>query len=444
MRILILGAGDVGTHLARVLSMVGEVVVMDRSPDALAQIEESLDVLTVKGDVTHRRSLLGVDAHKTELVVAVTGSDDTNLIGAALAAELGAERTVARVDDPNFYDSKAGIEEGILGVHAVLCASLLVGQELLRLIAAEDADATCILARGSLMLTALKLRGSEPVCGEKVSDLELPALTRIELVQRDGRALRPVEVARFEVGDELLVMGPPVAAIQGTRKIRGLPPKRGMLIGGGDVGMQLGKLLGQLERRVQIVERSAPRAEQLAEELPHVNVILGDGSSIATLRDEHIGTADYVVAVTRSDEVNLMACLLARDLGVQATYTLLHRHGYDEVYRHLGVRGTTGPHDVLAAAVTQFLPSDQAPPVPFGNTGLDCRELRLPTAGAFSRPVQDLALPAGIHLVGRAWRGRSLEPTHPLTPGQSLVFVAPRDKRAALDRRLKRLLLELA
>lgn len=209
MRILILGAGDVGTHLARVLSMVGEVVVMDRSPDALAQIEESLDVLTVKGDVTHRRSLLGVDAHKTELVVAVTGSDDTNLIGAALAAELGAERTVARVDDPNFYDSKAGIEEGILGVHAVLCASLLVGQELLRLIAAEDADATCILARGSLMLTALKLRGSEPVCGEKVSDLELPALTRIELVQRDGRALRPVEVARFEVGDELLVMGPP-------------------------------------------------------------------------------------------------------------------------------------------------------------------------------------------------------------------------------------------
>lgn len=438
MRILILGAGAVGTHLARVLSKLGEVVVMDRVPSALAQLEEGADVLTIKGDVTHRRALLAADAHRADLVVAVTGSDDANLLAAALAAEAGAQRTVARVDDPNFYSSKTGVEEGVLGVDAVLCASLLVGQDLLRQIAAEDANVTRLLARGSLLVSSVTLRGLEPACGQKLSDQEPVSPTRLELVIRAGRALRPLDVARMEVGDELILSGPPIPTIQSVRKLRGIAPKRAMLIGGGDVGMQLGRLLSSMERRVQIVEKSPTRAEQLAEELPKVNVILGDGSSIATLRDEHIGSADYVVAVTRSDEVNLLASLLARDLGVHATYTLLHRHGYEEVYRHLGVRGTTGPHDVLAAAVTQLLPSGIAPPIPFGSSGLNLREVTLPSGKKATRSIRDVAVPPGVFLVGRVEDGVSVATDVPVRAGQTLVFLVSPDKMRGLDRYVER------
>lgn len=444
MRILVLGAGDVGTHLARVLSRAGDVVVMDRAPSALAEIEESLDVLTVKGDVTHRRSLLAADVHKAELVVAVTGSDNANLIGAALSAELGAGRTVARVDDPQFYESSTGIEEGMLGVHAVLCASLLIGQDILRLIATADCEEARMMARGSLLLSLIKLRGHEPACGESIASLDLVGATRLALVVRDGRSYSPVEITRLEMGDQLIVAGPPVATILSTRRLCGIAAKRGMVIGGGDVGMQLGRLLSQFERRVQIVERESARAEQIAETLPKVNVILGDGSSIATLRDEHIASANYLVAVTRSDEVNLMSSLLARDLGVPATYTLLHRHGYEEVYRHLGVRGTTGPHDVLAAAVTQFLPGDEAAVVPLGSSGLLCRELRLSPRGSFSKPLSDLALPVGAHLIARAIDGRSVDPKQPLTPGQTLVLAAPRERAKELNQRIHRLVVELS
>ncbi|MBL4683554.1 MAG: NAD-binding protein, partial [Nannocystaceae bacterium] len=134
MKIVIIGGGGVGRYLATALTEDAEVVVIDRDPANLAEVEDSVDALTLRGDATHRATLRQAEVHKADLVVAVTGSDTVNVAAAALAADMGALRSVARVDDPGFYETKAAHESQVLGIHAVLCASRLVAAELLRML----------------------------------------------------------------------------------------------------------------------------------------------------------------------------------------------------------------------------------------------------------------------------------------------------------------------
>lgn len=441
MNILILGAGEVGAHLARVLSSTCHVVLIDRDEEALASVEDGLDVLTVMGDITHRKALEQAGAAEAAMVVAVTGSDDANLVGAALAAELGANRTVARVDDASFYRTNSGVESGVLGIHAVLCAARLVGDELVRLITQESADSVTSFARNALSVATIQVRESHPVWGKSTASLPLEKDCQLALVVRDGRARPLAEIARTEVGDVLVLSGDTTRMVVTCRNIVGGEPQRGMVIGGGDVGLQFSRMLSTFEKRVQLIERNAARAEFVAEKLPAVNVIRGDGSSIATLRDEHIQSVDYVAALTRTDEVNLMVSLIAREMGVKSTYTLVHRPGYEEIYRHLGVHGTTGPHDVLAAAVERLLPRRR---VQGGRqlkgTSLECIEYVVPKSLREPIGIDRLALPPGVFLIGRAKDEHEiLHPQDPIGPEQTLVLAAPEHKVHELEQRLGRM-----
>lgn len=441
MKVIILGAGEVGAHLGRVLSSTCQVVLIDRNEEALSAVEDGLDVLTVVGDITHRKVLEQAGADLAAMVVAVTGSDDANLIGAALAAELGASRTVARVDDASFYRTKSGVESGVLGIHAVLCAARLVGDELIRLIAQSAADAVFSFARNALSVATIQVRESHPVWGKSALSVPLERECALVLVARDGRARSAVDVARIEVGDVLVLAGDPTQMVVTCRNIVGAEPLRGMVIGGGDVGLQLARMLATFERRVQVVEKNAARAEFVAEQLPSVNVIRGDGSSIATLRDEHIQSVDYVAALTRTDEVNLMVSLIARDMGVRSTYTLVHRPGYEDIYRHLGVHGATGPHDVLAAAVERLLPKRHIKGgQELKGTGLECVEFVVPRSLKEPIGLDRLMLPPGVFLLGRAGNQQELLGAQDhLEAGQTLVFATPDHKTRELEQRLGRL-----
>ncbi len=427
MKILILGAGEVGAHLARVLASRAEIILIDRNQHALNSVEEALDVLSVCGDITHRKVLQAAGAAQAALVVAVTGSDDANLIGAALAAEVGAKRSVARVDDASFYQTGSAVENGVLGIHAVLCAARLVGDELLRLIAEESADSVDAFGRNALQVATVSVKEFHPVCGKLTSSVQVEKGCEISLIFRDGRALTPVEATRLEMGDVVAITGEPVRLAASCRYLTGTGRKRAMIVGGGDVGMQLASTLASFEGRVQLVEKDIRRAEFLAERLSSVNIIRGDGSSIATLQDEHVRSVDYILALTRSDEVNLMVSLVARDLGVPSTYALVHRPGYDEIYRHLGVHGTTGPHDVLTAAVERLLPQAKLQGgVALPHSNLECLEFAVPRKLTKEMPLSRLSLPPGTHLLGRVEDGKGvLGSSRPLNCEQTLIVAAP-------------------
>lgn len=440
MKVVILGAGDVGTHLARVLSKDIEIVLIDRNPNALDAAEEELDVLTVRGDITHRRALLNAEVHKAALVIAVTGSDDANVVGAALSAELGAVRTVARVDDSSFYRTKSGTEAGVLGIHSVLCAARLIGDEMLRTIASVDADAVWNLAQNRVQMGLLTLRSSHPATGKPARSLNLEGNCTVNAVIREGKARSLADLERLEVGDRVLVAGRPLELAPSLRKLTGAIDRRGVIVGGGDVGLQLAEMLSTFEGRVQIIERDAERCDLLAERLPNVDILRGDGTAVATLRDEHIESADYLVSLTRSDEVNLMVSLIAKDLGVPSCFALVHRPGYSEIYHHLGVRDTTGPHEVFTNMVRRLLPqSGVLAKYSIARSPLSLFEILVPEIGTTTYSYEQLALPVSAVIAGHSLHIDSIQTERVVRSGDTLAIVAPDAQEKNLVDRIERL-----
>ena len=175
MRVVVLGAGEVGTHVGRELSQEGnDVVLVDRRADALSRAEESLDALALAGDATHWAVLEAAEVGRADLVVAVTGSDEVNVVAAALSAKLGARRTVARVDAPSFYRTGGGVERGVLGIHSLLCASRLVSEELLRLVEQLDARYVGNFCGNALQVALMPVLDGSQALGRSPQDLKLP------------------------------------------------------------------------------------------------------------------------------------------------------------------------------------------------------------------------------------------------------------------------------
>lgn len=442
MKAVIMGAGESGVHLARRLTAddVGaDVVLVDRDPEALKVAEEVADVLTMAGDITHFQVQRRAGVAKADLVVALTGSDETNMVAAGLAAQAGALRTMARADSHGLYRSPMAVEVGALGIGHLLCASRLVDRELRRLIRACHADWVEDFASYTIRTLLLTVTDSSPVLGRSAAGARVAGAEHIAAVVRDRVVRPPGEIARLESGDQLLLVGSPADISHSQHQLLGtLRKRRAVLIGGGDVGAQLAATLCKTERRVLVVERDAQRCQQLAELLPQASVVQGDGTSIALLTDQQIHSADYVLAVTRSDEANLMASLLSRDLGVKHTFSIVHRHGYADVYAHLGVHGTAGPHEVVAKTVLSLLPEGgvmarwQLP---------DCShevvEYQL-DAGTRDLTVEGLAAPPGCILLAVARDHQFLRPTHNLAlQGRDhLLFAQPHHARKEMLKRL--------
>ncbi len=442
MRVVIVGAGDVGTYLARALSSRNaEVIVVDRRQERLDRVEEQADVLTLYGDATHWSTLREAGVDKADITLVMTSSDDANVVAAALSVQEGARRAVARVDDPSFYRTSGGVEAGMLGIHAVLCASRLVSQELLRMVRAVDAEFVSDFAGNTLQIAQARLGDTAPVLGTAASAIALQGDAHVAGVVRDLVLRAPEDVGHLEPDDALLIAGSPRAIDGAIRAVTGVRPhRRTVIIGGGDVGFQLARGLAETGRRVQVIELDLERCHFLAQALPDITVIHGDGTNIHTLRDEAVDRADFLLSVTRSDEVNLMASLLGADLGVPWTYALVHRPGYTEVYDHLGIHGTAGPHEQIWRMVQWMLPAS-GPLLREALPGCthELFEFQLPGVLASGATLGDLVLPPEALVVALA-RGASVVRPRASTELEGfdhMVVAAPPSLAATVERRLR-------
>lgn len=449
MRALILGAGEAGRFLAASLSHDAEVVVVDNDAAALAEAEEALDVLVVQGDATHRRVLERAEAHRADVAVAVTGSDAINVAAAVMAKAAGVGRTIARVDDPGFYHGQEGLERDVAGIDACICASRLVGRELLRLVGSSDTGFSASLGGGTAHVALLGLDETSPLRGESPTRLRSRGQAAggsgeavVRALLRGGTLRAAHEVEALDEGDRLLVVGSPLAVAALVRRNRAGGRDRVTLVGGGDVGLQLANMFATLVGDVRLVESSRVRCEDLAQLAPNVTVLHGDGTNLAFLREERIGASDWVLAVTGSDEVNLMSSLLARELGVAHTFALVHRPGYTSVYEHLGLSGTTSAHEVMAHTLHGLLPGRElVSAATLVGTDLELLELRVPP---LRRPLPSRSLPLGpaaqvVAVIDHDEITRLLDTTVEVSGGEHLVVVAPGHRRREILRALRRL-----
>lgn len=443
MRVVVAGASEEGVHLAGLLSAQGhEVAIIDRDGSAIAAAEETLDVMTVVGDAVRRSVLETAGTAGCRGFVALTSSDSDNMLAAALARSLGARVAVARVDAPEFYVGDAAIESGLLGVDVTLCTTRLATSALVSLLMAATLPYVRSFASDSVRVALLSLRGT-PLAGKAAAAIDVGNGIRVAAVLRDGFLRRPVDLGALEAEDQLLVAGRTSGVLEMWSRLGGQGGRRrAVVIGGGDVGSQLASRLGRHLPRVEVVEKDRARAERIAAAYDRVTVLQGDARSAAFLRDQSVGDAGYLLAVTGDDEVNLLVSLLGHRLGAANTFTLLHRPGYAELYAELGVRGSIGTYDlVVDAALDAIAGRGLVRKDGLTGTGYAVVEWRMPPSlkGAAPR-LSELGLPDGAILlaVSRAGAIAGLAPTLALEGGDTLLVAAPVQGVGSLDRALGR------
>lgn len=438
MKIVIVGAGDVGSYLAKDLSGRSEdVIIIDSDAKALERVEETTDVMTLRGNGTFRRTLAEVGVQSADLVVGVTSHDDTNMVITSLASQMGAKRTVARVDAPEFFLSNCGIERNVLGSFAIVCASRLVSAELLRLVRKIDMPFVENFSANSISVAMIEVNENCRYLEKAGSDVDLGKSARVIGIFRDGELRRAVDLAHLYNGDKILLASKLEKLPIAMRRLTQVPGKKAVIIGGGDVGYQLAKSLQEVESRLTVIDVDRKRCEFLADNLDNATIVHGDGTSLALLQEEHVEMADYTLAVTKADEVNLMSSLVSQEIGVENSYTLVHRPGYAHVYEHLGIKGTASAHELISHAVNKYFPNQTIlTDAPIPQTDYLVGEFQIPySMKTKSLNIREISIPPGCYLVGvsRNEEFYFCDGDSELAPGDILIIVCKRKELKSLE-----------
>ncbi len=426
MRVVVVGADEVGRSLARFFSSRGDdAVLLDAEASAITEAEEGLDVLTLVGNPLHRAVLEMTRPAEAGVFYVTTGSDATNLAVGAMAHAMGARRVIARVDDAAFFRGVSGIERGVLGIDAVMCPARLQSNELLRQIRALEVPWVGDFAEFAVQVVLCPVSAQSKWIDGPATGVKLADGCSVRGVVRDG-FLRPVhEIPSLTDHDLILLAGPSAGIPDALRKLGHISRlNRVVVVGGGSSGRQLCEQLGSSGARLQLLESNRAVAVDLSERLPGVHVIHADGTNLDTLRDLQIETAQVVVAVTQTDEVNLMVALVSRQLGVPHTLTVVHRPGYSDIYQHLGIDGVVSRHEVTARMMATAAVADRAQSAGhLPGTQHAVVEFVVPEGGPTA--MGQIAVPSHALLVAHC-RGQEIV-QGPLEPGDVLVFaVLPR------------------
>ncbi len=358
MRIVVLGAGTVGTSIANMLCQHGHsVTVVDNNPAHARRVNDELDVRVVTGSAAQSSVLFQAEVLGADLCLAVTGSDEVNMIAASMAAAMGARRTIARVYAPVFRDLSTFDYQRHFGIDRLLSMEHLSAMELAREIRHPGAVAVENFARGELEMQELAVADEASAIGVPLKDMKLPAGVRIGSIYRDGKMIIAGAEDCAAVGDHITLIGTR-EDIDSVRSLfqREAPPKRDVVIAGaGETGYHLARVLEGPRFNVLLIERDLKRCEFLAAHLKRATVINADVQHRASMEEERVGSADVCVACTGDDEDNIMACVEARELGAKTILSIVNRPDYANVVGKLGIDHTVSPRKVIARQVMSFL-----------------------------------------------------------------------------------------
>ena len=411
MRIVIVGAGEVGFNAARVLSAEGhDVVVVERDEAVAERATEGLDALVMQGNGASPRVLREAGVKNSDLLVAATTSDEANIIACLAAKAQGALRTVARIHNEDYYDPKEPFTQEVLGIDFVIHTEQMATEEIMGALALPGAVNAESFANGRITVAEVILKEDAPAVGCRVRDLELPERSLVVGIVRRGEALVPrgdtVLAARdrvFLIGEKRRISGIVRAVAADTRPVREV-----MIFGGGRIGLRLALALEKGGVAVKVVERDETRARYAAVQLTRGLVLQDEGISRDFLLQERVDRTDAFVAVTGDDRANLLAAMYARQLGAKLTVAGISRGEFAPLAEALGVDITVSPRLLAAGAILRFVRRGEISAVTLLESGAQMIELRVPERGRVSgRPLAEAGFPRGA-IVGAVLRGEEV------------------------------------
>ncbi|MTI81722.1 MAG: Trk system potassium transporter TrkA [Firmicutes bacterium] len=359
MKVCIIGAGKVGLEIAKRVSQDdNDVVLIDRNGDKLEAIQEKLDVLTVKGNGGTSQIINSSLVTESDMLVAVTSSDEINIIACMKAKKKGVAKTVARVRDPDYaYDVLASKAEwGIdLLINPEYAAATEIAQQLTLFLPTHTEQ----FGDGKILLAEIAVDDVKiNIINKKLLELDFfPESTRVVAISRKGEMLIPSGNDELLSGDRMFVVGnlKNISMLCYRLKGRKRRVQNVMILGGGRIGYYLASKLDSMGIKAKIVERDAEKCEELAERLPNVLVLKADGTDIDFLQDENIKDTDGFVAVTGFDEENLLISLLAKQMGAKQVVAKVSRPSYAAMVERLGVDHAVSPRLITVSEIVRFI-----------------------------------------------------------------------------------------
>jgi len=334
VKVIILGAGQVGASVAESLvSEQNDITVVDVEPARLRALQDRLDLRTVAGSAAHPSVLMEAGIEDADLLIAVTQSDETNLVACKLAARMfNVPRRIARIRATEFLDDPKVLGPDGFDVDLSICPEQVLTEYIVKLVEFPEALQVLDFAGGRVSLVAVRAYQGGPMVGRPVKEIRghIPNIdTRIVAIFRRDGAVLPDGDTVIEDGDEVFCLAASNNIRQVMKELRRMdqPVKRVMIAGGGNIGLRLARAL-EADYSVRLIEHSKRRCEALAAKLDRALVLNGDATDEELLGQENIAEMDLFVAVTNDDENNIMSCLLAKKMGARRVVALINRRSY--------------------------------------------------------------------------------------------------------------------
>ena len=334
MKIIILGAGQVGGSVAESLvSEQNDITVVDIEPARLRALQDRLDLRTVAGSASHPSVLMEAGIDDADLLIAVTQSDETNLVACKLAARMfNVPRRIARIRATDFLDDPKVLGPEGFDVDLSICPEQVLTDYIVKLVEFPEALQVLDFADGQVSLVAVRAYQGGPMVGRPVKEIRghIPSIdTRVVAIFRRDGAIMPDGDTVIEDGDEVFCLAASDNIRQVMKELRRIdqPVKRVMIAGGGNIGLRLARAL-EADYSVRLIEHNKRRCDVLAAKLNRALVLNGDATDEELLVQENIAEMDLFVAVTNDDENNIMSCLLAKKMGARRVVALINRRSY--------------------------------------------------------------------------------------------------------------------
>ncbi len=345
MKIIVAGAGEVGFHLAKLLSYEShEIILVDKDKDRLVYADTRLDIKTLLEDATSISALKDANIENTDLFIAVTSSETTNITACVISKKLGAKKTIARISNSEFTDKKSEIDFVELGIDELISTDELATNEIKSLLKKAAFNDTHEFEGGKLTMVGLTLSESAPFVGTSVKDA---ATTFSEIhfmpiaIKRNdfSETIIPRGDTVFKAGDQayFITLEEGVEELNKLTGTKNEPIKNVLILGGSRIGEKTARELCKDNLNIKIFEYRKARAIELAEELPDALVVYGDSRDVELLEEENVDEMDAVVAVTGRSETNIMSCLVAKSKGVKRTIALVQNVDYFNLSKNIGI-----------------------------------------------------------------------------------------------------------
>lgn len=366
MKIVIAGAGEIGSHLAKMLSMeYHEITVISPDEENLDKISSESDIVTVEGNPTSIDTLISAGVKEADLFIAVNPDvlQDVNIISAALAKKLGSKKVTARINNEEYQKNDNRILFTDLGIDSLFYPEKIAATEIVNLLKQNTASEFMNYSHGKLQLIVYKLEECSPMVDRTVAELRerTQNLFRCVAVSRDGKTIIPKSATRFKTGDVVYLVSKKegmeqALSLSGKSKvaIRNL-----MILGGGRIGEMVARSMEKQADNIRLIELKPEKCEHLSETLDRTLVINGDGRNSDLLLQEGIRDMEAFVAVTSSSETNILSCVVAKRMGIPKVIAEVENFEYIKLAEEMGVDSVINKKLITAGKIFRFTLSNK-------------------------------------------------------------------------------------